>query len=92
VCSTSKFIKEKTQICLKLLEIMKKQQHIHSQHILHGDSLYNFKKKEIPDGLCRIGICQSRLFDEFFFHRIFLFSLFAMQLDYCNIQRVHDQR
>ena len=33
----------------------------HSQNILHVDALYNIKKKEIQNGLCRIGIRQSHL-------------------------------
>jgi hypothetical protein len=32
-----------------------------SQNILHVDALYNIKKKEIQNGLCRIGIRQSHL-------------------------------
>ena len=48
----------------------------HCQNILHVDALYNIKERNTK---------RSR----FFFSN---FSLFAMQLDYCNIQRVFDQK
>ena len=65
----------------------------HSQNILHVDVLYNIKK-EIQNGLCRIGIRQVT-FDRMvmILYRTYnSFSLFAMQLDYGNIQRVFDQK
>ena len=52
------------------------------------------KKKEIQNGLCRIRIRQVT-FDRMVMnlHRTYnSFSLFAMQLDYCNIQRVFEQK
>ena len=51
----------------------------HSQHILHVDALHNIKRKKYKTG--------SRFFIE-----LVMFSLFAMQLDYCNIQRVFGQK
>ena len=54
----------------------------------------NKNKKEIQNGLCRIGIRQVT-FDRMvmILHRTYnSFSLFAMQLDYCNIQRVFEQK
>jgi hypothetical protein len=68
----------------------------HSQNILHVDVLYNIKrkKKELQNGLCRIGIRQVT-FDRMvmILYRTYnFFSLFAMQLDYCNIQRVFEQK
>ena len=47
----------------------------------------------VPNGLCRIGILQV-IFDRMvmILYRTYnSFSLFAMQLDYCNIQRVFEQ-
>jgi hypothetical protein len=56
VCSTCKLIKEKTQICLKWITIVQKKQHIVKIFYM-GITL----KEKIQNGLCRIGICQSRL-------------------------------
>ena len=69
---------------------MKKKPTAHSQNILHVDVLYNIKKEEIQNGLCRIGIHQVT-FDRMvmIFYRTYnSFSLFAMQFDYYNIQSV----
>ena len=49
----------------------------HSQNILHVDALYNIKRNKHKNVT---------------FDRMVMFSLFAMQLDYCNIQRVFDQK
>ena len=66
----------------------------HSQHILHVDALYNIKRKKYKT------VCAELAFAKVTFDRMVMilyrtynsFSLFAMQLDYCNIQRVFDQK
>ena len=73
----------------------KKQQ----QHIVKIFYMWMFcitLKEEIQNGLCRIGIHQLQVtFDRMvmILYRTYnSFSLFAMQLNYCNIQRVFDQK
>ena len=68
----------------------------HSQHILHGDALYmyNLKRKKYKTVCAELALAKVT-FDRMviiFFYRIFFFFLFAMQLSYCNSQRVYDQR
>ena len=47
------------------------------------DALYNIKRKKHK------AVCAELAF---FFIELVMFSLFAMQLGYCNIQRVFDQK
>jgi hypothetical protein len=64
----------------------------HSKNILHVDILNNIKRKKY--GLRRFGIRQVT-FDRMviILYRTYnYFSLFAMQLDYCNIQRMLEQK
>jgi hypothetical protein len=51
-------------------------------------------KKKIPNGLCRVGIRQATLdrMVMILYRTYNSFSLFAMQLDYCNIQKVFEQK
>jgi hypothetical protein len=66
----------------------------HSQNILHVDALYNIKRKKYKK------VCPELAFAKITFDRmvmicfieLVMISLFAMQLDYCNIQRVLDQK
>jgi hypothetical protein len=67
----------------------------HSQNILHEDALYNIKRKKYKTGLCRIGIRQSHLRQnghDLFYRACNDFFICYMLLDYCNIQRVFDQK
>jgi hypothetical protein len=60
----------------------------HIQNILYVDDLHKLKERN-TNFLCRIGIRQSHLRQNghgFFYIELVIFSLFAMQLDYCNIQ------
>ena len=67
------------------------------QHIVKMFYMWMFciaLKERNTNGLCRIGIRQLT-FDRMvmvLYRTCILFSLFAMQLDYCNIQRVFDQK
>jgi hypothetical protein len=66
----------------------------HSQNILHVNVLYNIKRKKYKT------VCAELAFAKVTFDRMVIilyrtcnfFSLSAMQLDYCNIQRVFDQK
>jgi hypothetical protein len=55
----------------------------HSQNIVHVDALHSIKRKKHKTVGAELA---------FFFIELVMFSLFAMQLDYCNIQRVLDQK
>jgi hypothetical protein len=60
-----------------------------SQNILHMDVLYNINRKKYKT------VCAEFTFDRMvmILYRTYnSFSLFAMQLDYCNIQRVFEQK
>ena len=67
---------------------MKKKPTAHSQNILHVDVLYNIKRKKYQTvrqvTIDRMVMILYRTYNSF--------SLFAMQLDYCNIQRVFEQK
>ena len=66
----------------------------HRQNVLHVDTLHNIKRKKY------ITVCVELAFVKVTFDRMVMilyrtynsFSLFAMQLDYCNIQRVFEQK
>jgi hypothetical protein len=65
-----------------------------SQNILHVDALYNIRRKKYKT-VCAELTFANVTFDRMvmiFFIELVMFSLFAMQLDYCNIQRVFDQK
>ena len=62
---------------------------VHSQNILHADTLHNTEKRYIKR---YVQNWHSPKFPVIFFMKFAIFALFAMQLDYCNIQREHDQR
>ena len=67
----------------------------HSQNILHGDSLYNIKRKKYKTVCAELAFAKvdfDRMVMIFFIEFVFL-SLLSMQLDYYNtsIQRVFDQ-
>ena len=63
-------------------------------HVLHVDVLYNIKRKKYKT------VCAELAFAKSHFDRMVMilyrtynsFSLFAMQLNYCNIQRVFEQK
>jgi len=67
----------------------------HSQHILHfKDTLFNIKRKKYKTVCAELAIAKVT-FDRMvmiFFVEFVIFSLFALQLDYCNIQKVYNQR
>jgi hypothetical protein len=67
---------------------VKKNPTAHSQNILHLDVLYNIKRKKYQTvrqvTIDRMVMILYRTYN--------LFSLFAMQLDYCNIQRAFEQK
>ena len=65
----------------------------HSQNIFHVDALYNIKRKKYETVCAELAFAKVT-FDRvvMFFIELLMFSLFAMQLDYCNIQRVFDQK
>ena len=69
--------KKKNTNLSKMNKNCEKKPTAHSRNILHVDALHNIKRKKYKTG--------SRFFIE-----LVMFSLFAMQLDYCNIQRVFD--
>jgi hypothetical protein len=65
-----------------------------SQNILHVDALYNIRRKKYKT-VCAELTFANVTFDRMvmiFFIELVMFSLFAMQLDYCNIQRVFDKK
>jgi hypothetical protein len=66
----------------------------HSQYILHVDVLYNIKRKKYKTVCAELAFAKSPSTEWscFCIELIILFSLFAMQLDYCNIQRVFEQK
>jgi hypothetical protein len=67
----------------------------HSQNILHVDVLYNIKRKKYKTVCAELAFTKlpSTEWSWFCIYRTYnSFSLFAMQLDYCNIQRVFDQK
>jgi hypothetical protein len=66
----------------------------HSQNILHVAALYNIKRKKYKTVCAELAFAKVT-FDRMvmiFFIELVMFSLFAMQLDYCNIQRVFGQK
>jgi hypothetical protein len=66
----------------------------HSQNILHGDALCNIQRKKYQTVCAELAFAKvtlDRMIMIFFIEFVFC-SLFAMLLDYCNIQRVYDQR
>jgi hypothetical protein len=66
----------------------------YSQNILYVDALHNIKRKKYKTICAELAFAKVT-FDRLvmiFFIELVMFSLFAMQLDYCNIQRVFDQK
>jgi hypothetical protein len=58
------------------------------------DALYNIKRKKYKTVCAELAFAKV-IFDRMvmiFFIELVMFSLFAMQLDYCNIRRVFDQK
>ena len=66
----------------------------HSQNILHVDVLYNIKRKKYKTVCAELAFAKSPSTGMvmILYRTCNCFSLFAMQLDYCNIQRVFDQK
>jgi hypothetical protein len=60
--------------------------------ILHGDTFYNIKKNIYKKDFAELPFVNV-VFDRMvmIYMEFVIFSLFAMDLDYCNIQRVYDQ-
>jgi hypothetical protein len=90
VCSTCKLInRKKPQIRLQWIQIVKKTT-AHSQNILRVDALYNIKRKKYKTVCAELAFAKVTLdrMVMIFFIELVMFSLFAMQLDYCNIQSV----
>ena len=66
----------------------------HSQSVLHVDALYKIKRKKYKTDCAELAFVKVT-FERMvmiFFIELVMFSLFAMQLDYCNIQRVFGQK
>ena len=85
--------KKNTQICLKWIKIVKKTTAL-SQNILHVDALYNIRRKKYKTVCAELAFAKVT-FDKMvmiFIIELVMVSLFAMQLDYCNIQIVFDQK
>ena len=62
--------------------------------ILHGDAFYNIKRKIYKKDFAELPFVNVVfVFDRMvmIYTEFVIFSLFAMHLDYCNIQRVYDQ-
>ena len=83
--------KKNTQICLKRIKIVIKTIG-HSQNILHVDVLYNINGKKYKTVCAELSIVKVT-FDRMvmIFYKSCNVFLFAMELDYCNIQWVFDQ-
>ena len=60
--------------------------------ILHGDAFYNIKRKIYKKDFAELPFVNV-VFDRMvmIYMEFVIFYLFAMHLDYCNIQRVYDQ-
>ena len=65
----------------------------HSQNILHGDTLYNIKRNKYATVCAELAFAKVT-FTEWscFLIELVMSFLFAMQLDYSNIQRLLDQK
>ena len=62
--------------------------------MLHVAALYNIKREKYKTVCAELAFAKVT-FDRMvmiFFVELVMFSLFVMQLDYCNIQRVVDQK
>ena len=60
--------------------------------ISHGDAFYNIKRKLYKKDFAELPFVNVVLDRMVMIYMEFvIFSLFAMHLDYCNIQRVYDQ-
>ena len=94
VCSTCKLIKEKTQICLKWITIVKKTQHIVKIFYM-GIVFITLKERNTKRFVQNWHLPKSTSteWSWFFFIEFVFLSLLSMQLDYYNtsIQRVFDQ-
>ena len=68
----------------------KKKPTAYSQYILHVDALHNIKRKKYKTVYAEL-VFAKVTFDRMvmLIIELVMFSLFAMQLDYCNIQRVY---
>ena len=64
------------------------------QNILHVDVLYNIKRKNYKTVCAELAFAKSpsTKMVMILYRTYNSFSLFAMQLDYCNIQRVFEQK
>jgi hypothetical protein len=61
--------------------------------ILHGDVFFNIKRKIYKKDFAELTFVNVVFYRMVMIYMEFvIFSLFAMHLDYCNIQRVYDQR
>jgi len=90
MCSTCNLVKEKAQIYLKWMKNVKMQQHI--VKIVYMGILCIKRNKYAT-------VCAELPFAKVTFDRMVMifieyviFALFAMNVDYCNIQRVCEQR
>ena len=66
----------------------------HSQHILHLDALYNIKRKKYKTVYAELAFASHLRQNghDLFYRTCNDFFICYMQLDYCNIQRVFDQK
>jgi hypothetical protein len=81
--------KKKTQICFKWINIVKKTT-VHSQNILHADAGITLKERNTKQFVqnWHSPKSPSTEWSWFFLIELVMFSLFAMQLYYWNIQSV----
>ena len=87
-------IDKKKKKCLQWIKVVKKKPTAHSQDILHVDVLHNIKRKKYQTVCAELAFAKSPSTEWSWFciELIIRFTLFAMQLDYCNIQRVFEQK
>ena len=81
--------KKKKQKMSSMNKSCEKKPTAHSQNILHVDVLYNIKRKKYQIGIRQVTFDRMVMI---LYRTYNSFSLFAMQLDYCNIQRVFEQK
>jgi hypothetical protein len=85
--------KQKTKNCLQWIKVVKKTQQ-HMQNIVHVDVLYNIKRKKYKTVCAELAFAKSPSTEWSWFciELIILFLYLLCKLDYCNIQRVFEQK
>ena len=85
--------KQKTKNCLQWIKVVKKNQQ-HMQNIVHVDVLYKIKRKKNKTVCAELAFAKSPSTEWSWFciELIILFLYLLCKLDYCNIQRVFEQK